>query len=100
MPKGPAYRDIESLKTHPLYGLLSSNQQTFLLTYIETNCDRQAAVKAAYGEQKNETTAMRLLRNSYIRQLVAIYFGYEMEQAPMGKTELLGLIAARLRNSE
>ena len=99
MPKA-SWRDLDGIKTHPLFKNLNEKQQAFFVAYIESNCDRRVAVDASYGEGKSIALASKMLGVASIRQLVALYFGYEVDQAPMGKTELLGLISARLRNTE
>jgi hypothetical protein len=101
LPVSPAvdYRTVEGLRTHPLFQMLTTKQQDFLLTYIETNGDRIAAVTKVYGSKKPDQIGMRVMRTTYIRKLIAIYYGYEIDQVPMGKKELAGLIAARLRRA-
>lgn len=93
----PDYKTVEGLKLHPLFQLLSRKQQEFVLAFIELKGDRVAAAKQVYSAKKPDAVAMRALRTAYIRQLLAIHYGYDADQARMTKTELAGLIAARLR---
>lgn len=95
------YQTIEGIKQHPLYQLLSAMQQVFLITYLETKGDRNAAVnKAGFKAKSKDVVAMRKLRSPYVRKLVSVYYGYANEQSPMTKTELAGLIAGRLRKAD
>ena len=99
----PNYRTLEGLKQHPLFNLLTARQQKFLVAYIENNGDREAAVRSAGFRTRNgkfDQEAMRLLRSAYIRKLTAIFYGYNIDQAPMSRQELIGLISARLRKPE
>jgi hypothetical protein len=102
MPKvtEPDYRTIEGLKTHPLFLLLSAKQQEFVLAFIQLKGNRAAAASQVYSARKPDAVGMRALRTSYIRQLLALYYGYDVDQSRMGKQELVGLIAARLRKAQ
>ena len=92
------YKTVEGIKQHPIFLLLTAKQQKFFLTYIETGGDREAAViQAGFRTKRNDVVAMRQLRSVYVRKLISIFYGYELEQAAMSKSELTGLIAARLR---
>lgn len=93
-------QSLDDLKAHPLFKLLTTKQQQFVLVYIELGGDRVAAVKRVYGENKGEPLAMRCIRTAHIRKLIAFYYGYEVDQASMGKPELAMLISARLRRPE
>lgn len=91
------YHTLAGIQKHPLFDLLTAKQQVFLVEYIKSSGDRLQAEKVAYNSKKPDVTAMRLLRTTYVRKLIAIYHGYEQDLTPMGRQELLGLIAARLR---
>lgn len=93
------YQTPEGLQKHPLFHMLTTGQQVFLLTYIENGGDRQAAASKAFRTSNPDRRAMRAMQSSYLRKLIALYYGFESDQGPMNRTELLGLIAARLRNS-
>jgi hypothetical protein len=94
----PQYKTLDGLKTHPMFQLLTLKQQVFVITYIETNCDKVKAVTAAgFITTKPDVVAMRQMRSTYVRKLLSIYYGYDLEQSRMTRTELSGLIAARLR---
>jgi hypothetical protein len=96
----PKYKTLEGLKTHPLFQLLTLKQQVFVTTYIETNGDReQAVIKAGFRTTKNDVVAMRQIRSTYVRKLLSLYYGYDLEESRMSRTELSGLIAARLRKA-
>jgi len=94
----PDYSSLEGLKLHPLWSLLTRKQALFLEAYISNGGDRFQAVRDSYGQKGNlDVTAMRLLRNGYVRKLVAIHYGYSQDLGPIGKKELTDLVAARLR---
>jgi hypothetical protein len=93
------YQTIEGIKRHPRFDLLTPKQQTFLLRYLETG-DKTAAASAAYNAKNPDGVAMRELRKANMRALVSIFHGYTNDLAPMTKTELVSLIAARLRRTE
>ena len=97
------YRTIDGLKKHPLYQLLTARQQTFLIHFIESNGDRLFAARKCMKSGTDDSAqraAVRMLRTVYVRKLIALYFGYDVEQAPMSRTEFNGLIASRLRKPE
>jgi hypothetical protein len=93
----PDYQTLEGIQKHPLFTLLTGKQQVFVVEYIRSGGDRLKAEKVAYNSKKPAVTAMRCLRTAYVRKLIAVYYGYEQDLTPMGKQEMLGLIAARLR---
>lgn len=97
------YQTIEGLKKHPLFALLTSKQQKFLIAFIESNGDRHFAAKTALQAKEGrsaETASVRMLRVTGLRKLLSVYYGYEAEQSPMTRSEFTGLIAARLRKVE
>jgi phage terminase small subunit len=95
---GPDYRTLEGLVQHPLYQLLTLRQQAFVRAFIESKGNREFAVKqAGLSSKRPDVEAMKQLRTAYIRKLIATYYGYDVDQTPMSRTELAGLIAARLR---
>jgi hypothetical protein len=102
MPKviEPNYQTVEGLKTHPIFKLLSAKQQEFVLAYIELKGDRAAAAAKVYSAKKPDAVGMRAARTLYIRKLLAIYYGYDLDQTRMGKQELIGLISARIRKAD
>jgi hypothetical protein len=93
------YRTIIGIKTHPLYDLLTDKQQVFLVTYLESG-DRLKAAQTAYGLAKKDATAAKVLRTSYIRELVATFYGYQVDVMPMSKPEISGLLASHLRKAK
>jgi phage terminase small subunit len=94
------YKTIDGLKTHPLYGQLSEKQQKFLISYLENNGNRTLAASAAYVTDKPQSMGLKLLRHPVISKLIAIYHDYGIPNVPMSKTELIGLIAGRLRDEK
>jgi len=98
----PDYKTLDGLKSHPLFQLLSKKQQTFVVAFIESKGDRMFAAKQAYGGRgkRPDQIAMRAMRTAYIRQLLALFYGYNVDQSRMGKLELIGLVAARLRKAD
>ncbi|MFZ1973850.1 MAG: hypothetical protein WAU89_13450 [Candidatus Acidiferrales bacterium] len=93
----PDYQTLDGLQKHPLFHLLTSGQQVFLVAYIENGGDRVAAASKAFKTENPDKRATRAMQSSYLRKLIALFYGFEADQGPMNKTELLGLIAARLR---
>lgn len=95
------YRNINGIKKHPLWHQLTSKQQNFLIAYIETLDRVQAVEKAGYEfstEDAAELHATRLLSNFAVKNLLAAYFGYELQGEILKKEEFLRLLSDRLRN--
>jgi hypothetical protein len=93
------FQTVEGIQTHPLFKLLSVKQQRFLVRLLETNGDKLAAVEAIGSDTKHpEIVAMRMIKGANISKLLNIYYGYSFQQSPMSKSELLSILATRLRN--
>lgn len=94
------YRTVEGIKTHPLYRLITTKQQQFLIAYIESSGDRAHAAEVAYAAAKPDLTGKKVLQSAYVRELIAAYYGYKADMTAMNKSELIGLISARLRRGD
>jgi hypothetical protein len=98
MPK-PDYHTIEGIKLHPLFLFLTAKQQVFLTHYLATQ-NRIEASRKAYGEKTPELISLRTLRSSVVRQLIAIYYGFDPDCVPVSRVEVVGLITKRLRDPD
>jgi len=94
------YQTIEGLQTHPRFKLLTTNQQKFLLAYIKFDGDREKAAKEVSDSRNPARAADKWMNSIKVRELLAIYYGYEADTLPMTRAELKGLIAARIRQPE
>jgi hypothetical protein len=95
------YRTLEGIQTHPLFTQLTVRQRKFLLTYIETNGDKEAAVKASYEFNTKvaaEVHVSRVLGNRNIRTLLGAYYGTELPTKPLTQNETEELLSERLRD--
>lgn len=87
---------VDSLRTSPVWALLTVKQQGFCIAFVETG-DAVEAVKRCYdyGNDKSaEKIASRLLRNWKIRKLM----GATIEGGLITRKELLSLMSDRLRD--
>ena len=89
---------LEQLKQHAFWQFLTPKQARFLEHYIENRGNYVLAAEQAGF--KSNTAAYRLLRSTYIRKLLALYQGIDDDFMVMGKAELVGIIAARLRRGD
>lgn len=92
------YRTVEGLQTHPLFMMLTTAQQCFVIEYITHGHKEEAVHRAFPNNKRADIKAIQLLRNQYIRELLSDHYGYSMDRAPLGRQELMGLIANRLRD--
>lgn len=95
--------DIELIKRHPLFHGLTNRKKNFVLAYIESNGDLVGAVDKSYrckSHKSSDSQGRKLLRTFEIRNLLALYYGYDIAGSPMTRDEALGIISARIRNRQ
>jgi Terminase small subunit len=90
---------FEEVQAHPLYQELTPKQQKFLALYIETG-NREEAAKGAYDTKNPDEFGRRILRTLKIRKLLTFYRGEsKTDDGPLAKSELIGIIASKIRQS-
>lgn len=97
------YQTVEGLQQHPLFKDLTEKRRKFVLNFIAFDGDKVKASRHAFNcksEEVAETLAYRTIRDAAIRTLIGLYYGYEMQPAPVTRSEFLSLVSTRLRKND
>lgn len=102
------YSTLEGIQQHPAYLDLTTNQQKWVLIYLETG-DRITATHTAYPSTAKPTTtkhdyaeerATANMRVPNIRAVIAAFTGVEPPPLPLKRHELSALISEQLRSPD
>jgi hypothetical protein len=99
----PRYKgNLDALKEHPLYALLTPKQQAWTVAYIETRDPEESSLRSGNFNSNHAArmSGLRNLRDFRIKHLVCEYDGIapELDQSRMTDRELEHLVTMRLRS--
>lgn len=93
---------VEQIKAHPLFLVITTKQQQFVLAYLASR-DRLIAAKETWNCADDDSASVfanRALSKPAVQALIGLYFGIGATGGPMGRTELRSLFASRLRSKD
>lgn len=101
IPMSPEFRNFAALVKNPLWKQLTDKQKKFVEVYLDTDKDHLAATRGSHTVQTEESAnsiGLRLLKHPAIRQLLGLFYGYDLEGGLVNRSEFLLLLADRLRD--